>query len=75
MNHDPERVRRRRVAAGLNGQALARRAGISKGYLWKIERGESVASPEILAQIAAALGCTIEDLMPSDEMAPVVKSG
>ncbi|MFG3439859.1 helix-turn-helix domain-containing protein [Nonomuraea sp. NPDC047897] len=64
LNQDPERIRRRRVAAGLEAQALARLANISKGYLSSIEHGRANASPKVLGRIAAALDCTIADLMP-----------
>ena len=64
LNQDPERIRRRRVAAGLEAQQLARLAKISKGYLSIIERGKASASPVVLGRLADALGCTIADLMP-----------
>ena len=67
LNQDPARIRRRRIAAGLDGQSLARLAGISKAHLWQIEHGNTSASPEMLGKIAAALGCEIVDLMPRED--------
>ncbi|GII88205.1 hypothetical protein Ssi03_61950 [Sphaerisporangium siamense] len=64
LNQDPDRIRRLRTEAGLDGQSLARLAGISKSYLWQIEQGNANASPPILGKIARALGCEIADLMP-----------
>lgn len=64
LDHDPKRVRRHRVAAGLEAQELARRVGISKSALSKIERGRNNASPGVLERLAKELGCTIADLMP-----------
>lgn len=64
LDHDPARVRLRRVAAGLEAQELARRIGISKSALSKIERGRNNASPGVLARLAEVLDCKITDLMP-----------
>ncbi|MEV1245184.1 helix-turn-helix transcriptional regulator [Nonomuraea sp. NPDC049750] len=64
LDHDPKRIRRRRVAAGLESQELARRVGITKSAMSKIERGRNNASPGVLERIAEALGCRTTDLMP-----------
>lgn len=71
LNQDPQRIRRRRVAAGLDQQSLARLAGISKTHMWQIEHGKCSASPEKLRQLATALECQITDLMPPDDSAVV----
>lgn len=63
---DPARIRRRRIEAGLNRKALAEKAGISPQHMSLIENGTAGASPRVLAQLAAALGCTIADLMPPE---------
>jgi transcriptional regulator with XRE-family HTH domain len=52
LDHDPERIRRRRVAAGLEAQQLARLAEISKGYFSRIENGQTNPSPVVLGRIA-----------------------
>lgn len=64
LDHDPARVRRHRVAAGLEAQELARRVGITKSAMSKIERGKNNASPGVLERLANVLGCQIADLMP-----------
>jgi len=66
LNQDPAKVRRYLVAAGLSITALAVRLGRSKGHMSEIENRERTrsASPELLAAIAAELGCEITDLMP-----------
>ncbi|MBB2909289.1 transcriptional regulator with XRE-family HTH domain [Streptosporangium becharense] len=66
LNQDPERIRHRRIAAGMNGQALARKAGIAKSYLWRLEKGLASASPEKLKQLAVSLNCKVSDLMPEE---------
>lgn len=43
--------------------ALARRSGISRGYLTEIEAGRSVPSAIVLHDIAATLGATIHALI------------
>ena len=59
-----DRIRQRRADTGLSAAELARRAGISKGYLSVIERGRSVRpSGDVLARLATALGTTIADLL------------
>ncbi|WP_078854352.1 helix-turn-helix domain-containing protein [Streptomyces sp. NRRL F-5135] len=60
---DPGAVRRRRIAAGLTQQALADRAGLSKGHVSGIERGLAGASAPALGRLATALACEVEDLM------------
>lgn len=66
-NQDPDRLRRRRVAAGLSVTELASLAGCSVAYLWQLENGDYSASPRILAALAGALpDCKIADLMPRE---------
>lgn len=65
-NQDPGRVRRKRIEAGLNQTALARKAGISKNHMSMVERGVAGASPGVLARLAEALGCQTADLMPPE---------
>lgn len=69
LNQDPAKVRRRRVAAGLSLTALSERMGRSVGHLSEIEGGTRSASPELLAELAAALGREITDLMPDEDAA------
>lgn len=62
-------VRDRRAVLGLSVRALAEAAGVSPGYIAAIENGRSASTgraPEVslrvLAGLAAALGCAIDDL-------------
>lgn len=67
-NHDPGRVRRKRIEAGLQQQELARKAGISKPHMSSIEHGRVNPSPGVLQRLADALGCEIPDLMPPESV-------
>ena len=59
-----DRIRQRRDDTGLSAAELARRAGISKGYLSEIESGNTVRpSADVLYRLATALGTTIADLL------------
>jgi len=62
--HDPEKLRRKRVEAGLNQVDLALETGIGQSHISKLECGASNSTPRSLARIARALGCTIADLLP-----------
>jgi transcriptional regulator with XRE-family HTH domain len=59
------RIRQRREEAGLSLSRLAHEAGVSKGYLWNLEKGETEGRPSgrTLYQIARALGTTMADLL------------
>lgn len=56
-------VRLWRRHRGLTLEALARAAGLSKGYLSQIETGKRVGAIETLKPIAAALGVSLDDLV------------
>jgi transcriptional regulator with XRE-family HTH domain len=49
-------IRTARRRAGLSGELLAQRVGISVAWLRTIERAPGLAAPETLARLAAALG-------------------
>jgi transcriptional regulator with XRE-family HTH domain len=51
-----------RLAAGLSRPALATRAGITRGYLRKLEAGDHAPKAEIAAKLAAALGVVVAAL-------------
>lgn len=55
------KVKQLREAAGLSQTALAQKAGVSQGLIWKIESGETKDSSK-LSKIAAALGVTTDSL-------------
>lgn len=69
LDHDPAKLRRRRVEAGLSATELARRAGCSVSHLSELESGSRNPSPPLLATLAAELNCKTADLMPDLEQA------
>lgn len=58
-------IRRHRVESGRSLGRLAEDAGVSKGYLWKLEKGDVEARPsaETLYKISRALGTSMSALM------------
>ena len=59
-----ERLRRRRSEQGWTAAELARRSGLSKGYLSRLEAGKTVRpSSATLQRLAEALGTTVADLL------------
>jgi len=64
--HDPQRLQRRRIQAGLNHRELAAQVGISKSHMGRLERGLRNASPGLLKRFAELFDCDIADLMPPE---------
>lgn len=58
-------VRVWREHRGMKGKELAAAAGIQPSYLSQIETGDREGSLGVLRRIAAALGCTLDDLYPA----------
>jgi transcriptional regulator with XRE-family HTH domain len=60
-----QEIRRRREESERSISQLAEDAGISKGYLWKLERGDVEVRPsaETLYKIARALGTSMSALI------------
>lgn len=48
---------------GLTMRQLARKTGVSLGYISEIERGKKEASSEMLEDICGGLGLTVLDLL------------
>jgi transcriptional regulator with XRE-family HTH domain len=66
-----ERIRLRRTEMNIALAELARRAGLSKGYLHAIETGDTQnPSAEILFRIANELKTTIADLLGEESVEP-----
>lgn len=59
---DGREIRRRRKGKGLTLAELAGTAGITAGYLCKIEKGQLQGGPKAILAIAAALGARFEDI-------------
>ncbi len=59
-----DKIRELRKKRGFSLEELARKANISKSYLWQLEKKKSKRpSAEVLYRIATALGTTIADLL------------
>lgn len=55
-------LRQRRDEAGLTGEQLAMKAGLSKGFISQLETGSRTPSTETLGRLAEALGIGVADL-------------
>jgi transcriptional regulator with XRE-family HTH domain len=64
------RIRALRAKRKLTLDALARRAGVSRAMLSRIERGESSATAQLLGKVCGGLGITLSVLF-SETQAPV----
>lgn len=62
-------VRAQRLAVGLSQQELGRRARVTANFIGKMERGTSNPSLVTMALVAAALGCSLAELLQADAMA------
>jgi transcriptional regulator with XRE-family HTH domain len=60
-------VRTARRAQGLSTEDLARRSGVSRAMIGKVERGEAQATAALLGRLSAALGMTLSELVASAE--------
>jgi transcriptional regulator with XRE-family HTH domain len=60
------RLRAARTGAGMTLAAVAGRAGVSEGFLSKLERGQVAASIANLIQLTDVLGLGLHELFPSD---------
>jgi transcriptional regulator with XRE-family HTH domain len=61
-----DRIRKLREDKGLSQEELATKAGISKTYLWELERdttGTKKPSADVMLKIAKALSTTLADVM------------
>lgn len=67
---NPNRIAEWRELRGLSQEDLAAAAGMSPGYLSRMERGERNVSLKNLAKISEALGIPARDLVPEDEIKP-----
>ncbi|MFJ6841426.1 helix-turn-helix transcriptional regulator [Streptomyces griseoluteus] len=63
---DPERLKRRRVAAGLSQTDLADIIGVTKQHVSMVATGQANFSPRLLKATAVALDCEIEDLLADE---------
>lgn len=70
------KLQEKRIAAGLSQSQLAKAAGVAVGVLQHYEQGTRQidgAKIDTLADLAAALGCKITDILESSELAEKVR--
>jgi transcriptional regulator with XRE-family HTH domain len=60
-------LRRIRVERGLTQLQLARAAQVSNAYIGRLENREAAPGVDLVERLAAALGCTVHDLLPLAE--------
>jgi transcriptional regulator with XRE-family HTH domain len=65
-------LRQLRKAAGLSGETLAERLGISQSQLSRIELGQTAASPELVARWARTAAAAPDDLAAVEDLAQAV---
>jgi y4mF family transcriptional regulator len=65
-----DQIRARRIALDLTQDELARKAGLSKGFLSDLENGKRNVSAEKLLDVARALGVSIDALMSLADVKP-----
>lgn len=52
----------RRVVAGLTQEELAKKSGVSRGTICKLEKTDNVTvTTDTLSKLASALGCDVRD--------------
>lgn len=59
-------MKRARTEAGLTQESVGKKMGTSQGRITTIE-GDASVRPETAKRIAAAIGCTVDDLVEARE--------
>ena len=65
-----ERIKARRQERGWTQEELARRAGISKGFLSDLENGKQRVGADTLLDVGRVLGASLDYLMTGDGVDP-----
>ena len=59
----------RRTAMDLSQEELAKKSGVSRGTIIRLEQGKTyVASTGTIIKLAKALECSLSDLFPSESL-------
>jgi transcriptional regulator with XRE-family HTH domain len=59
-------IRRTRCESGMTQEMLAKKTGVGRSLISKIETGESDGSLQTIKKIAHALGVTVNDLLDDE---------
>ena len=62
------RIKKERVQKDLTRQELSEKADISTSHLANIENGKTIASLEVIYQIATELEVTVDELLREDDL-------
>jgi len=65
-----DRIKQTRVAAGLSQEGFAKAAGMSAGFVWRIEEGRQNLGLKSLARVAFALNVSMADLLSGIDADP-----
>jgi transcriptional regulator with XRE-family HTH domain len=60
------RLREVRVSRGFTQVELARKARVATAYVWRLEQARTAPGIDLVEKLAAALGTTVADLLPSE---------
>ncbi len=63
-----ERLRDLRRTRGMTQKQVAERAGLTETYLSRLESAGAAPGIDLVARLATALGTTIHDLLPLDDL-------
>lgn len=69
MKNIGERIKEKREEKGLSGAELARRIGLERESLSRIEHGHTTPRLQTLEKIAEVLNCHVRDLLSEEEYA------
>ncbi|MFH5805289.1 helix-turn-helix transcriptional regulator [Alienimonas sp. DA493] len=58
------RIKAIRIEAGLSAVDVANRVGTTRNTMHRWERAEAAPHLDVLPNLAAALGCTVPEMMP-----------
>ncbi|MBX7536090.1 helix-turn-helix domain-containing protein [Qipengyuania sp. GH1] len=56
-------VARHREAEGISQSELARRAGLARAYVWRVENGQTIANMRSIGRISLALNVPVPQLL------------
>ena len=59
-----ERIKEMRLKRGLSQGELARRAGLTQGFIWQVEAGRKEPGKRALIALARALSVSLDELLP-----------
>lgn len=76
-NETGERMKALRLAQGFTLDELAKRSGVSRAMISRIERGETSPTAQLLARLCSALGSTLSRFFAAQDVSghPLLRAG